>query len=474
MNIMPQKIVNSDESLLFSKWVEDMQKNPSFEQIKQDQLQYKTKEFYHSIVNSLHSDAIESFNFKAFEPLLNIWHTVLAEQRTRGFTIKDTAMLIFSLKGSLMRFLEQNSEFATHQLTKMNQLLDVLGLLTFEMYSTEKETVIEEKNEQIQYFLKHQLDTGNYFLSASAAMQAVYRAIGLVLENDISVLLEGESGTGKDLIATLIHANSKRKNAPFITLNCGAIPKDLVESELFGHEKGAFTGALEQRIGKFELAQNGTIFLDEIGELSLDLQVKLLRVIQNKEIERIGGKNKIIVNTRIIAATNKNLKDEVDHRRFRLDLYYRLNVFPIRIPSLRERKEDIVPLADFFIKKYAPEYNPKVKNLSVDAKIELENQFWEGNIRELENAIQRAILLTSGDTIHSDAFSQYPSQTQRILVSSCAQHHDVISLDQLEKNAMLNAISVTEGNIKKAAQALGISRTTFYNKAKKYKIHLGE
>ena len=219
----------------------------------------------------------------------------------------------------------------------------------------------------------------------------------LVGPMDTSVLILGESGTGKELIAHSIHKYSTRKNKPFVVVNCGALPANLIESELFGHEKGSFTGAISRRAGKFELADGGTIFLDEIGELPLELQVKFLRVLQEKEIEPIGGKPQKI-NVRVLAATNKDLEEEVAAGRFRIDLYYRLNVFPLLLPSLRERKEDIALLAEYFLKKYSEE---KAPTLSKDALDKLMAYNWPGNIRELENTIQRNVVMANGTVIES-------------------------------------------------------------------------
>jgi len=222
----------------------------------------------------------------------------------------------------------------------------------------------------------------------------------LVGPTDTSVLILGESGTGKELIAHSIHKVSTRRNKPFVVVNCGTLPSNLIESDLFGHEKGSFTGAANKREGKFELADGGTIFLDEIGELPLELQVKFLRVLQEREIEPIGGKPKKI-SVRVLAATNKDLEEEVAAGRFRIDLYYRLNVFPLLLPSLRERKEDIVPLANHFLKKYASEEGRQPPTLSQQAMDTLTQYDWPGNIRELENTIQRNIVLTRGPVIES-------------------------------------------------------------------------
>lgn len=240
----------------------------------------------------------------------------------------------------------------------------------------------------------------NYLVGKSRKFMDSLEQARMVGPMDTSVLILGESGTGKELIANSIHKFSARKNKPFIIVNCGTLPANLIESELFGHEKGSFTGAITRRAGKFELADGGTIFLDEIGELPLELQVKFLRVLQEREIEPIGGKPQKI-NVRLLAATNKDLEEEVASGRFRIDLFYRLNVFPLVLPSLRERKEDIPLLADYFLKKYGIENGKPVPTLSKEAIDKLMNYHWPGNIRELENTIQRNVVLANGGVIDS-------------------------------------------------------------------------
>jgi two-component system, NtrC family, response regulator HydG len=231
-------------------------------------------------------------------------------------------------------------------------------------------------------------------------MLAILESINVLSSSDISVLVLGESGTGKELVARSIHRSSSRKDKPFVVVNCGALPANLIESELFGHEKGSFTGAINKRIGKFEQADKGTIFLDEIGELPLDLQVKFLRVLQEKEIEPVGGRSKKI-NVRVIAATNRNLEDEIAAGRFRIDLYYRLNVFPVLLPPLRERKGDILSLANHFLTFYANKEGKTITGFSENVIKEMLNYSWPGNVRELENIIERNILLTVGPVIDS-------------------------------------------------------------------------
>jgi DNA-binding NtrC family response regulator len=238
-----------------------------------------------------------------------------------------------------------------------------------------------------------------YFITHSKLMQNVAEHIRLAGPSDTTVLILGESGTGKELVAKALHHSSKRNSKPFVVVNCGALPASIIESELFGHEKGAFTGASEKRIGQFENADGGTIFLDEIGELPADLQVKFLRVIQQKEIQPVGGKTKT-VDVRIIAATNRCLDQEVAAGRFRMDLYYRLNVFPITIPPLRERKEDIMVLANFFISKFADTERKIITGFSPEIILQMENYDWPGNVREIENLMQRTALLTRGPIVN--------------------------------------------------------------------------
>ncbi|MDN3548086.1 sigma-54-dependent transcriptional regulator [Mucilaginibacter aquaedulcis] len=245
-------------------------------------------------------------------------------------------------------------------------------------------------------------------IGSSKSMNEVLNEVKIVGTSDISVLILGESGTGKELIAQNIHYISARKNKPFVAVNCAALPANLIESELFGHEKGAFTGAIDKRIGKFEQANEGTVFLDEIGELPLELQVKLLRVLQEKEIEPIGGRKKK-VDVRIIAATNRDLEEEIAAGRFRLDLYYRINIFPITLPPLRERKEDIALLADHFVRIYARKENKIITEIADHVIQTLQNYDWPGNIRQLENIIARSVLLNNGPILE---FLKLPGQNK--------------------------------------------------------------
>jgi len=306
-------------------------------------------------------------------------------------------------------------------------------------------------------------------IGESGPMQEVFKSIKKVTDSNVTVLLQGESGTGKELIARAIHFESeKRRNKPFVAVNCSALPESLLESELFGHEKGSFTGASGRRIGKFEQADGGTIFLDEIGEMSPSTQVKILRVLQEREFERVGGNELIHVNVRVISATNKNLEEAIKKGEFREDLYYRLSVFPIVIPPLRERKEDIPLLAQFFIDKYARREEKDVQELSSDALDLLTAYHWPGNVRELENAIERAVILASSDQILP---KDLPTNIRAIGEKKMAEPGTGPLnnwIEKLEEEALRKALLESEGNVSLTARKLGIGRATIYRKAKKY------
>jgi len=306
----------------------------------------------------------------------------------------------------------------------------------------------------------------------SPQLLEVIEKIHIVAPTETSVLVLGESGTGKEKIAHSIHDFSSRKNGPVVTVNCAALPHSLIESELFGHERGAFTGANTARIGKFEQANGGTIFLDEIGELPLDSQVKLLRVLQEREIERLGGDKTIKVNVRIVAATNRSLEKEVAEGRFRLDLYYRLNVFPIKLPPLRDRKEDIEELALYFLNKYATKAHKNVSGISADALIQLEQYNWPGNIRELEHLIERNVLLTKSTEIQSFDIATMP-ETATTIKENEAKSGAMKSMEEMERDHILNALKACLGKVSGAggaAELLKLPAQTLYSKMKKLGI----
>ncbi|KIQ22900.1 hypothetical protein RT99_07275 [Flavobacterium sp. MEB061] len=330
-------------------------------------------------------------------------------------------------------------------------------------YSDQKEAIIKEIK-PINKSVGFEGIIGN-----SSQMITVFDYIRKVAPSDTSVLVLGESGTGKEKIAQSIHTLSPRKNKPLVIINCGAIPENLAESLLFGHEKGAFTGAMDKRIGKFELADGGTIFLDEIGEMPMELQVKLLRVLQEREIERIGGASPIKIDVRIIAATNKNLEEEVAAGRFRMDLYYRLHVFPIIVPSLKKRKEDIPELANHFIKVYSEKMGRKSPLLSDFALQQITNYNWPGNIRELEHVIQRAILLTDGNTIKDIELST----SSKMHADQASESFSIKTILENERDYILYILKKCNGKISGiggAAEILDIHPSTLNSKIKKLEI----
>jgi Nif-specific regulatory protein len=286
-------------------------------------------------------------------------------------------------------------------------------------------------------------------------MAAVRETIHAVAPTRATVLLHGETGTGKELFARSLHDQSPRRNQPFIVVNCAAIPEALVESTLFGHERGAFTGAISRFPGAFERAHRGTLLLDEVSEMRLDLQAKLLRAIQEREFERVGGTETVRTDVRVLAATNRNLEELVSAGRFREDLYYRLNVFPIHVPPLRERRSDILLLADFFVEKYARANNKTVHRISAPALDLLVNSRWRGNVRELENCIERAVLLTDEDVIRAH---HLPPTVQNAESSPPERVRTLgAALDDVEREMILDALRVHRGNMSKAAKALGLT-----------------
>lgn len=317
-------------------------------------------------------------------------------------------------------------------------------------------------------------------VSQSPQMKEVLTLIKKVASSPSTILITGESGTGKELVARALHENSSRALKPFITINCSAIPATLIESELFGFEKGAFTGAVASKLGRFELAHEGTLFLDEIGEIPLELQAKLLRVLQENEIERVGGVKTIKINIRLITATNKDLSEEVKKGHFREDLFYRLNVIPIYLPPLRERKEDFSHLVDFFIQKYNKKLGKRVQSLDEKAMNILMQFQWPGNIRQLENVLERMILLSEKQTLLLEDIPSEISQLTSIVtptfspedMATQGSFKEIVkeTTQKIEKNLIIKALEETHGNVTRAAKILGISRKSLQNKMKEYQL----
>lgn len=343
--------------------------------------------------------------------------------------------------------------------------LDELKLLIKRIEETRN---LKEENQRLREVIGQKFSFEN-IIAASKQMQDVLARARKVAASSASVLLRGESGTGKEVLAKAIHTMSPRANAPLVVVNCGAIPENLLESEFFGHIKGSFTGAIENRKGMFETADTGSIFLDEIGEVPLHLQVKLLRVLQEGEFQRVGESTPHKVDVRIIAATNRNLEQDVASGTFRQDLYYRLNVIPIQLPALRERHDDIVPLVEYFLRRFAPPGSRKM--LSPDALSLLRRYEYPGNIRELENAIEHAVVLSEGDMIH---VADLPLQIQNFEwargsgVTNASVEH--MHLDDIEKRCILSALEKTRYNHTRAAAHLGITRRTLGYRIQKYDL----
>lgn len=338
------------------------------------------------------------------------------------------------------------------------------------MTSDEKQR-LQEENISLREKLKERYSQYN-IVGRSNKMREVFTMIEQVCDSDATVIIRGESGTGKELAANAIHYNSPRAEGPFIKINCAAIPENLIESELFGHEKGAFTGATEKRIGKFERADKGTIFLDEIGTLNLGAQAKLLRILQEMELERVGGSKTIRVDVRIIAATNKDLEMAIKDGSFREDLYYRLNIFPIYMPPLRERKTDILLLSDYFMEGYAKKYKKAIKRISTPTIDALMRYHWPGNVRELENCIERAVLLCRDNVIRGN---HLPITLQTAEISGTGASGSLKSaMDAFERDMIVDALKSARGNIAETARILESTERVIALRVKKYKINVDQ
>lgn len=375
----------------------------------------------------------------------------------------DVGIILITAYGSIKNAVKAMKQGAFDYITKPFDLDEIE--LVVDKYFNYQDLVSENE------YLKSQLDRKFSFkniIGNSTPMQSVFDAIRMVAASRATVLIQGPSGTGKELVARAIHYNSDRKNRAFVTTNCAALPEGLVESELFGHEKGAFTGAIKLTKGRFELADGGTILLDEVSEISLAMQAKLLRVIQEREIERVGGAKPIPVDVRIIATTNRNLKEEVDAGNFRADLYYRLNVVPIYLPPLNERREDIPLLIKFFVEKFSIENRAKIKSVSDETMRMLAERDWPGNVREIENSVERAVVMSGPETKVLESkhfFFQDDSQTHIPIRTA----EGPLTLREMEKNLILRTLSENADNRTKTADILGISVRTLRNKLNEYR-----
>jgi len=331
----------------------------------------------------------------------------------------------------------------------------------------EKQALLKEN-----IFLRKELKKQFYFqdlISKSRKMQDIFELARTVGKSTSNILILGESGTGKELLARAIHLESLRADTPFVSVSCAALTETLLESELFGHEKGAFTHAISQKKGKFEMANGGTIFLDEIGDIGAKLQLDLLRILQEKEFSRVGGNEVIKVDVRIIAATNRDLKKAIEEGKFREDLYYRLNVISILIPPLRERKEDIPLLVDHFIEKFNIEMKKKIEGISPEALNSIMAYTWPGNVRELENTIERAMVITKGTMINVEDLG-LPSRAEENSLTCAAPPSGDKSMKAVEKDHMAKILKENDWNIQRSAEILGIDRVTLYNKIRKYEL----
>lgn len=385
----------------------------------------------------------------------------------------DLPMIMVTGFGSIATAVEAMYHGAADYLTKpcnnSELLLKIRKALDAQKKDRELRTLRDE--------LRKTYSFGN-IITRSARMKDVLMQVRQVADTDVTVLIQGESGTGKELVAHALHFNSKRVAGPFVAVNCSAIPENLMESELFGHEKGAFTGATRQKSGKFEDAHMGTLFLDEIGDVSPSVQTKLLRILQEKKFERVGGNAPIHVETRVVAATNRNLDAMMRQGDFREDLFYRLNVFPITLPPLRERMEDIPILVDHFLQRHADLSSGRVKFVAQNVISDLMNYTWRGNIRELENLIKRAIIKTSGDTITSVEVPTndmrdnltVPDRVQSVDLNTPFKDYLATITRDAEEKYLLRMLRLYKGNINQIARLMDVDRKTVYRKMSDYSI----
>jgi len=410
------------------------------------------------------SGAIDLFKNNPFEIVFLDYRLPDTDGLTLLKTFKEinpeVDIIMITAFGTIENAVEALKAGATDYLTKPVDLDD----LFFKIKKIEEKAHLIRENKVLKETLKDRFKSEN-FIYHSDKMHEVASLVVRVAKTDSTCIIEGESGAGKEVIVNLLHELSERKNRPLIKVNCAAIPETLLESELFGYEKGAFTGAYQRKIGKFELANKGTIFLDEIGDIPLPLQSKLLRVIQEKEVERLGGLHPVKVDVRIITATNRNIEEEVKRGAFREDLYYRLKVVAIPLPPLRERREDIPLLIDHFLKRFNDRHNRSIKGVTSEARDMLIKYDYPGNVRELENVIERAVILTRGDYISKEDLPLVPAGTD-----SAQEKRMKDTVGALEKRMITEALVNADWVQTKAASALGLSERMLRYKIKKHSI----
>jgi len=460
MAIKPKILIADDEPLSLEPVVERLQ-----------------REGYEVQVVSSGKEAEEAAGSTSFEVVLtDLWMPGIGGMEVLAHFVKhypETPVILLTGVGTIETAVEAMKRGAYDYRTKPANLDEIV--LTVKRAVEHKD--LKEQNVALRSQMQEQIKPDS-LIGQSAPMHHLYRLIKRVAKTDSTVLITGESGTGKELIAKAIHYYSPRGEMPFVPINCGAIPEELLESELFGHEKGSFTGAFKERRGRFELANKGTVFLDEIGEMSPKLQVKLLRFLQETKFQRIGGSRTIEVDVRILSATNKDLERAVAENRFRDDLFYRLNVIPIHVPPLREREGDISILIQHFLKSHCLKKNIAPKTISGAAVESLDQYDWPGNVRELENVIERLVILTDTDEIQLQDLPKRMQTAEQAEPGETITHIELgenginlkETLDNLENRLILDALQRAGGVKNKAARLLGLNRTTLIEKMKKKQI----
>jgi two-component system NtrC family response regulator len=442
------------------------------EKVQREMLEgFLVKQGYGAIAAADGQRALEKFKSGTFDLVLTDYRMPAMEGIQLLKEIKrlnpEAVVVIMTAYGTVGTAVTAMKEGAYDYLTKPIDLDELLLLIQ----RVEREIGLGQENRELKEQLREKFKV-DFIVSTSRQMGEALNLVGRVAQSQATVLILGESGTGKELIARAIHYSSLRADKPLVKVNCAALPENLLESELFGHEKGAFTGAVARRIGRFEQADHGSIFLDEIGDLSPSLQMKLLRVLQEKEFERLGSNQTIKSDVRVIAATNHNLEEAIQKGAFREDLYYRLNVVTISLPPLRERKEDIPPLVEHFLRKYNQENKKNVTSLSKEVRDLLMNYHYPGNVRELENIMERAVVLCRGEilTVQDLPLNLRESKVEAALERARESRNLPAALEEIERQMIANALEKSSGVQTKAAAELGISERVLRYKIKKYKI----